>query len=195
MSWGQIWTWLSDPENQKTLRWLGGGVVVIAGGAWTAYLHFSKRGSLAAAAGSSGFIFTWRYRPEDRDWVPFRRTILLKEAARLAYEKLRGRSVSAQKLPAMAADMKFEGEAKPLSWFGYAILGSGDIPVFGSHPPSTKLEIVPKKMTEASGALSDDVNSIHYYGEKIPEYISLTIKRADFRRRLKEITSWHGDGS
>ena len=54
MSWGQIWTWLSDPENQKTLGWLGGGVVVIAGGAWTAYLHVSKRGSPAAAAGSSG---------------------------------------------------------------------------------------------------------------------------------------------
>ena len=120
---------------------------------------------------------------------------MLKEAARLAYEKLRGRSVSVQKLPARAADMKYEGEAKPLSWFGYAILGRGDVPVFGLHPPSTKLEIVPKKMTEASGALSDDANSIHYYGEKTPEYISLTIKRADFWRRLKEIKGWHGDDS
>ena len=119
---------------------------------------------------------------------------MLKEAARLAYEKLRGRSVSAQKLPAMAADMKFEGEAQPLSWFGHAILGRGDIPVFGSHPPSTKLEIIPKKMIEASVALSDDADSIHYYGEKTPEYVGLTIKRADFRRMLKEITSWHGEG-
>ncbi len=138
------------------------------------------------------FVFTWHYRPEDRDWVPFRRTILLKEAALLAYEKLRGRSVSGQKLPAMAADIKFGGEAKPLSWFGHAILGRGDIPVFGAHPPSTELEIVPKSMTKASGALSDDANSIHYFGEKTPEYIDLTIKRVDFRRRLKEITSWHG---
>ncbi len=142
----------------------------------------------------STLILTWQYRPEYRDWAPARRMITLATAAQLAYEKLRGRSVSAQKLPAKFADMKFEGEAAPIGWFGTAILGRGEIPVFGRHPPSTKLEIVPKGMTKASG-LSDDASSLKSFGAKAPEYEGLIIKRVDFLRRLKVIESWHGENT
>jgi hypothetical protein len=30
-----LWAFLSDPHNQAILSWLGGGLVVVAGGAWT----------------------------------------------------------------------------------------------------------------------------------------------------------------
>jgi hypothetical protein len=37
-----IWAFLSDPDNQKTLGWLGGGFVVLAGGIRAAIQHFAK---------------------------------------------------------------------------------------------------------------------------------------------------------
>jgi hypothetical protein len=38
-----VWQWLSEPSNQKTLAWLGGGLVVAAGGLWTAITFFLNR--------------------------------------------------------------------------------------------------------------------------------------------------------
>ena len=36
-----LWRWLSESKNQKTLAWLGGGVIIVVGGVWQAYVHFS----------------------------------------------------------------------------------------------------------------------------------------------------------
>jgi hypothetical protein len=36
---GSLWSFLSAPKNQKTLSWLGPGLVVIAGGAWAVYTY------------------------------------------------------------------------------------------------------------------------------------------------------------
>lgn len=41
----EIWRFISDPGNQKTLGWLGAGVCVIASGAWTV---FRQRGAKPA---------------------------------------------------------------------------------------------------------------------------------------------------
>ncbi|MDW4500332.1 hypothetical protein R5H30_20255 [Sulfitobacter sp. D35] len=30
-----LWTFLQNPENRETLGWIGGGLVVLAGGLWT----------------------------------------------------------------------------------------------------------------------------------------------------------------
>jgi len=139
-------------------------------------------------------IIPWHYRPEDTDWAPLRFIIPLEIASQRAYEKLRGRTLSSQRLPAKFADINFSDEqAKPISWFGLAILGRGSIPVFGIHPPSSLLEIVPKNLIEAAGHLSDNANSISYYGKSRSEYEKLFIKKSDFKKRLKEIESWHGD--
>lgn len=146
---------------------------------------------IVPAVARSALLFTWQYRPEERDWAPLRRVISLRDAAQLSYEKLRGRTLSAQKLPIKFADMKFEGQSNPVSWLGVAILGRGEIPVFGRHPPSTKLELVPEILVRASGTLSDDADSIHLYGEETPEYESLVIKCRDFSRRLKVVKGWH----
>lgn len=41
------WGFLSDPDNQATLAWLGGGAMAIVGGLWTVftYLHGHKSGA------------------------------------------------------------------------------------------------------------------------------------------------------
>lgn len=38
-----FWAFLSDPNNQKTLAWLGGGVAVVVGALWTALTFVAQR--------------------------------------------------------------------------------------------------------------------------------------------------------
>jgi len=49
-----MWDFLTDPQNQQTLSWLGGGLAVICGGLW-AVLRFvlERRGSGAASPASA----------------------------------------------------------------------------------------------------------------------------------------------
>jgi len=52
----EFWTFLSQPENQATLSWLGGGLVVVCGGLWTFlkfYLGNRRSGGAAPAAEAS----------------------------------------------------------------------------------------------------------------------------------------------
>ncbi len=48
-----IWSFLSDPQNRAILAWLGGGFVVVAGGAWTAIQFFATRKPSANAKNSA----------------------------------------------------------------------------------------------------------------------------------------------
>jgi hypothetical protein len=36
---GSLWSFLSAPKNQKTLSWLGGGLVVVIAGLWAAFVY------------------------------------------------------------------------------------------------------------------------------------------------------------
>jgi hypothetical protein len=38
---GTLWRWLRNPKNRTVLGWLGGGLAVLASGAWVAITHFS----------------------------------------------------------------------------------------------------------------------------------------------------------
>lgn len=38
---GSLWSFLSTPKNQKTISWIGGGLVVVAGGAWAVFTYLS----------------------------------------------------------------------------------------------------------------------------------------------------------
>jgi hypothetical protein len=36
---GGLWSFLSVPKNQKTLSWIGGGLVVVIAGLWAAFVY------------------------------------------------------------------------------------------------------------------------------------------------------------
>lgn len=50
-----MWSFLTDPQNQQTLSWLGGGLAVVCGGLW-AVLRFvldrGRRGGTSASGAS-----------------------------------------------------------------------------------------------------------------------------------------------
>jgi hypothetical protein len=48
----RAWAFLTDPANRAVLAWLGGGLVVVLGGAWTAFTYF--RPGLAARKAERG---------------------------------------------------------------------------------------------------------------------------------------------
>jgi hypothetical protein len=48
----EIWTFLTAPENRETLSWLGGGLIVICGGLWTALKFFLGRKQSGSTAES-----------------------------------------------------------------------------------------------------------------------------------------------
>lgn len=51
-----IWAFLSNPEIQRTLTWLGGGLVIVAGGLWAVIQFFFRRPSSPTAAAPSTSI-------------------------------------------------------------------------------------------------------------------------------------------
>jgi hypothetical protein len=36
---GSFWSFLSAPKNQKTLSWIGGGLVVVIAGLWAVFVY------------------------------------------------------------------------------------------------------------------------------------------------------------
>lgn len=49
-----MWAWLSDPGNQKTLAFLGGGVAAVVAAAWAVLKFFLKRPSVTIIAADRG---------------------------------------------------------------------------------------------------------------------------------------------
>ena len=38
--WQKVWQFLQDEKNQRMLTLIGGGLVVVVGGLWTAFVYF-----------------------------------------------------------------------------------------------------------------------------------------------------------
>jgi hypothetical protein len=70
---GSLWSFIANSKNQKTLAWLGSGLVVAAGGAWAVFTHIwpahdaardaatvvcAQQGSVAAGRDASGNTVT-----------------------------------------------------------------------------------------------------------------------------------------
>jgi hypothetical protein len=47
-----LWSFLTNPRNQKTLSWLGGGLVVLASGAWAVVTYIWPSHDKAAGQAS-----------------------------------------------------------------------------------------------------------------------------------------------
>lgn len=48
-----MWDFLSDPQNQQTLSWLGGGLAVVCGGLWAVFRFVLERRGRGGAASPS----------------------------------------------------------------------------------------------------------------------------------------------
>ena len=68
-----VWSFLSALKNQKTISWIGGGLVLVAGGTWALFTYFwpheasspegpkivcAQPGGVAAARDASGNTIT-----------------------------------------------------------------------------------------------------------------------------------------
>jgi hypothetical protein len=68
-----LWSFLSAPRNQRTLSWFGGGLVIVAGGAWAVFTYLwpheasapegpkivcAQEGGIAAGRDASGNTIT-----------------------------------------------------------------------------------------------------------------------------------------
>jgi hypothetical protein len=62
---GSLWSFVSAPKNQKTLSWIGAGLVVAVGGAWVVFTYIwpheegpkiicAESGGVAAGRDASG---------------------------------------------------------------------------------------------------------------------------------------------
>ena len=47
------WAWVSDPNHQRTLGFIGAGIAAVAVAGWTVYVHFSEKVTPVAAPGVS----------------------------------------------------------------------------------------------------------------------------------------------
>jgi hypothetical protein len=66
---GSLWAFFTKSKNQQTLSWLGGGLVVAAGGAWAVYTYMwsheespkivcAQQGGVAAGRDANGNTIT-----------------------------------------------------------------------------------------------------------------------------------------
>jgi hypothetical protein len=118
--------------------------------------------------------------------------ISLKEAANIAYERLR----DARSIYALAAErLGYEGKNETrsdaiLSWFAYLI--APKIPVWGKHPPSRLREEIDKAELKRS-AIVKGGNGLRYYDEKEPRYIGLEVRKADLERVIEQLQRARAD--
>lgn len=103
--------------------------------------------------------------------------IPLKEAATIAYEETRGTKA------AIIAEGPNPDDI--LGYYAYALF-KGSTMLYGKHPPSRKLERVPKEEYGRCG-FSDDYNSLRRHGKDRNLYEDLQIRRSDLSRRITEL--------
>ncbi len=100
----------------------------------------------------------------------------LHEAATVAYEETRGTKAATIAEGLTRDDI--------LGHYAYALFKGSTL--YGKHPPSRKLEPVPKEEYGRSG-FSDDYSSLRRHGEDQNLYEDLQIRRSDLLRRITEL--------
>jgi len=96
----------------------------------------------------------------------------LSEAARVAFEEL------PDTIWRVAATRWEDTPEGRLDWVATRL--SLDIPIYGRVPPSQRLELIPKQEIR-SGSISEGATSLQHWGDAVPSYVDLAIKRRDLR--------------
>lgn len=74
-----LWNWLSDPANQRTLGFLGGGLATVVGGLWAVYKHFH---------GKPGVIFVTTPDLSRKEFKQLAGQLAVKDAALKSFFKI-----------------------------------------------------------------------------------------------------------
>ena len=127
----------------------------------------------------------WSLQMQFRSVFPFRRLVSLRDATQLAYRKTQGT------LAAKTAEQHIDGKPRIMGWYATAIVGRGEIPVFGFREHLLRIEEIPRDLLPA-GSFSEDGTEFRQYGKSEPLYRNLIIRKSDLRLRIKEIKSWDG---
>lgn len=102
------------------------------------------------------------------------------EAAARAYSELRADGSSWAK----AADSFAQHGVKEKVYFAGAL--SGEIPVYGKHPPSRIYEVINTDEFKR-GSFKDDGASFHYHGNQNPQVIEIAVKHDDLSRAIEKM--------
>ncbi len=149
---------IADPKLLEALQW--GAVAGVA----------------LVSAGVYNFV-TWRLskrRVVSVDTDPY---VPLRDAAVTAYEETRGTEAATIAEGLNRDDI--------VGYYAYALF-KGDKMLCGKHPPSQKLELVPKEEYGRCG-FSDDYRSLRRHGDNRNLYEDLQIRRSDLMRRIAEL--------
>jgi hypothetical protein len=104
----------------------------------------------------------------------------MQEAATRAYSELRADGSSWAK----AADSFAQHGVKEKVYFAGAL--SGEIPIYGKHPPSRIYEVISPDEFKR-GSFKDDGASFHYYGNQNPQFIEIAVKNGDLSRAIEQM--------
>lgn len=165
----------------------------------TAYPLFAPQwiGFVIAAAGVASFIWAaffyrrgvarnkrYRWRPEwnfsfqKESWFPFRRLMRLSDATAFAYEKTLKNDM------AFVAERMTERGASVSGYYATSMTHQGGVPLFGSKPPSIRLEHISLRELKTY-YYSDDVSVLTSSGGGEAIYTNLMIKRVDLVKWIK----------
>jgi len=123
-------------------------------------------------------IPTWSLSLDRSDRWPFRRLIPLSEAAQIALDKTQG-TIHADLAKRLSPD-------DPLSYFGHVLWNDGYSQFYGTKPFQKTLSEVPAEEAPRSHIV-DQGATIKYVGTGKVVATNVHMKRADLRRRIKEI--------
>ena len=108
--------------------------------------------------------------------------IPLKEAATIAYES------TLNTLVAGVAERMTKDPEGTLSYYAHALTQDPPVPLFGTRPPSRKLEAIPANKVRAC-RFGHDLKTLESHRL---EYAGLVVRECDLMRKIREIQSWSG---
>lgn len=171
---------LFPPTWQISLAYLG-AILLALGGIGSFIRHF-------AISKSSEYLHLWSLLGiRKAGWLPFRRAIPIRDAARIAYEVTRDSTFAA-----MAERTRRDHALEILGAYASAFYDEDrpEIWVFGKRPPSTRYEVVPHSMA-AQLWFNDEVTGLKQLGGANElRYTDVAVTKLGLKRLIKIINGW-----
>ena len=164
----QIWP-EAPQELWIFLFWLG-VTLVCSGPIWW----------LLSREKSPSFICNWRFSFSASSLFPFSRLIKLGDASQKAFEELQ------DSLTAGLARRMSEEEDDVYSYFAGLLVLNDGCRVYGRRRPGTVYVAIPQELFDTGTFTHGGTEFSRHDGERF-EYTDFSIRRSDFRERVKEL--------